>query len=312
MAISSTARWNWRGPTAAAALLAMAATGCGPTTVDPSSFSGLQDSLSELREQLAPSDLDSFREALSYLVGSQALHTLTLEEVGNEQAAPVLELFRPLAGRTVDGVVAEARYRRVREVRSAVTALRDWKDSTEDARRELRRFRFREARVFKRHKGYLEWPVIEMEVENGTGHRISLIHFRATLLEPTKDEPWLEEEFDHVVMGGLAPGEEAVWRIEPEQRGWIRLIDPHPDLRFTLEPMRLVALGGRVLVESDWGAREDHRLATFLGTLQVMRASGTLALDLPPLPVIPALGVAPVRMVTGQMRPAPTVPGGAG
>ena len=304
MQVPSTHWWSWRRPATTVALLLMAA-GCGPTTVDPSTFVELRKSMTALREPLTPAETASFDEALSYLVGREALQTLVLEEAGPDETGPVLELFRPLSGRTVDGVVAEARFRRVREVRSAVTALQEWRDATADARRELQRFRFRQARVFKRHRGYLEWPVIEMNVTNGTGHTVSLIHFRATLLEPGKDAAWLEEEFDHVVLGGLAPGEDAVWRIEPEQQGWIRLIDPHPDLRFTLEPLRLVALGGRVLVESDWGAREEHRLATFQTTLEMIHASGTLELGLAPRPFIPALGFDPVRMVNGGIHPPP-------
>ena len=231
-----------------------------------------------LREPMTQPELERFDEALEFLVGE-----VPPADVEVEDAERVLKLFRPLTGRTAEGIFAEATFRRVRDVRSAVTWMEAWRDSTEEARRELSAFRFSDAGVFKRHRGYLEWPLIEVRVENGTGYTISLIGFRASLLSSDQDEAMLVEEFDHLVLDGLQPGESQVWRIEPEQREWIKLIDPLPDLEFRLEAMRLVALGGRVLVATDWGAVEENTLAAVHNTLRVIRTTGTLALDLPPL-----------------------------
>jgi hypothetical protein len=267
----------------AAACLLAAALGCGPNTLDLSSVEDLQESLVKLREPMAPEELDRFDEALGFLVGDVALGAA----FSPEEAEAVLERFRPLAGRTGEGIVAEARFRRIREVRSAVIWLESWRDESEEARRELADFRFIVARVFKRHKDFLDWPVFEIKVDNGTEHTISLVHFRAALLKPGEVNPWLLEEFDHVVFGGLAPGDRGTWRIEPKQREWIRLIDPHPELKFGLEAMRLEALGGRTLVATDWGDVESHRLSLYRRTLRRIRTSGRLALDSPPVPTVP-------------------------
>jgi hypothetical protein len=124
------------------------------------------------------------------------------------------------------------------------------------------------------------------------------VHFRAALLSPEDEDPWLVEEFDHVVFGAMAPGAGDVWRIEPKQRDWIRLIDPHPDLMFSIEPMRLEALGGNVLASSDWGEIEAHRLAIYRHTLQTIRSSDSLALDSPPVAVVPPLARASHQLST--------------
>lgn len=263
-------------------------TGCAPMTLDVSSPQALEQSLLELREQMTPEELGRFEEALDYLVGGAAI---TSAESDRERDRSVLELYRPLGGRTAEGIVAEARFRRIREVRSAVIYLESGRDASEAARNDLAMFQFGAARVFKRHRQFLDWPVIEMRVVNRTDHTIYLVHFRAALLSPDDQDPWLVEEFDHVVLEGMEPGADDVWRIEPRQRDWIRLIDPHPNLVFSLEPMRLEALGGNILAASDWGQVEAHRLAVYERTLNTIRSSDTLALDRPPVAVVPPLAL---------------------
>lgn len=262
--------------------------GCAPATLDVANIEALEQSLFDLREAMTPEEHARFNEALDYLVGGVAVSSA---EPDRDRVEYVLDMYRPLAGRTAEGIVAEARFRRIREVRSAVIYLESGRDATEAARRELAEFQFGAARVFKRHRQYLEWPVIEMRVFNGTDRTVHLVHFRAALLGPDEEDPWLVEEFDHVVLGGVEPGGSDVWRIEPEQRDWIRLIDPHPDLMFRIEPMRLDALGGAVLASTDWGEIEAHRLAVYRSTLQTIRSGGSLALDSPPKAVIPPVAL---------------------
>jgi hypothetical protein len=279
--------------------------GCGPATLDVSSIEALEQSLFDLRERMTPEELARFDEALDYLVGGV---TVSSREPDRDQVGSALDLHRPLAGRTAEGIVAEARFRRIREVRSAVIYLESGRDATEAARRDLAAFEFGAARVFKRHRQFLEWPVIEMRVFNGTGHTVYLVHFRAALLSPDDEDPWLLEEFDHVVFGAMEPGSSDVWRIEPRQRDWIRLIDPHPDLMFSIEPMRLEALGGNVLVSSDWGEIEAHRLAIYRHTLQTIRSSDSLALDSPPVAVVPPLALHSTSIVDDTGETAALIP----
>jgi hypothetical protein len=284
-----------------AAAVILPAVGCGPDTLETTNLVDLQESLAVIREPMSEAELSRFEEALEFLVGE-----VSLDAVDPADAEPVLDLFRPLTGLTSEGIVAEATFRRVRDVRSTVTWMESWRDSTEEERSELAKFRFSDATVYKRHRGYLEWPLIEFKVENGTDHTVSLIRVRASLLSPDDPTPWLEEEFDHLMIGGLEPGGRDVWRIEPEQQEWIQLIDPHPDVAFSLEAIRLVALGGGVIVSTDWGAIEEHYLATFKNTLRTIRSTGTLALDRPPHVDSPVGSTAPSQTALGGDRSSGT------
>ncbi len=268
--------WVWRWVVAGLVVLTA---GCGPKTLDTSSLDGLENSLTALREPLELDERDRFDEALTYLVGGGALLN---EEAQSTHPGIVLALYRPLAGMTVEDVFAEALRRRLEEVQGAVTELENKREGSDMNREALDAFDLKASRVYKRNRGFLEWPIVEFKAENNTDQVIWLIHFRAALLRPGYEEPWLVEEFDQLVLNGLAPGEGDLWRIEPERQEWVTLIDPHPDLVYTLEVMRLEGLGGNVIAATEWGEIEVARLALYQKTLDEIRTTGGLALDRPP------------------------------
>ena len=255
--------------------------GCGPNTLETSSVEKLEKSLTVLREQSELEQRDRLDEALKYLVGEEAIVT---SEEGDEPSHPelILALYEPLKGMTAEGIIAEAMRTRLEEVQSAVTDLEQARIGSDEARAELDHFKLEKSRVYKRNRGFLEWPVIEFKAENNTDEVVWLIHFRAALLRPGYDEPWLVETFDQLVLNGLAPEEPDLWRIEPEQQVWVNLIDPHPDFRFTLEIMRLEGLGGTEIAGTEWGDIEEMRLDLYTNTLEKIRSTNRLALDLPP------------------------------
>jgi len=223
-----------------------------------------------------------FDEALTFFVGEPALIDERNAEARPEHPDLILALYSPLKGMTADGIIAEARRRRLEQVKTAVDDLERGRIESEAARLKLKDFHLQASRVFKRNKGFLQWPVIEFRAENDTDEVVWLIHFRAALLRPGSEEPWLVEEFDQLVLEGIAPGERDLWRIEPEQQEWVTLIDPHPDFEFTLEVMRLEGLGDTVIAATEWGDIEAARLALYQKTLEKIRTGDTLALDSPP------------------------------
>lgn len=280
-----------------AALLLSVSLGCGPLTLDVSSPEAVERTARKMRQSMTDEESAAFDEALFYLVGTPWL--------GKKGSGASLEereigLLVPLAGRTADGIVAEARRRRILEVRSAVTDLESRRDTSAAARRDLREFRFSEARVYKRNRDYLEWPIIEFRIDNGTNHMVSMVHFRAVLLKPGDHNPWLVEEFDLVFFDGLAPGEHGRRRIDPEQQEWIQLVEPHPDLEFAIEAFRLEARGGRHLSASDWGVVEARRLEACKRTRGEIRLTDSLLLDRPPLPSLPPLVLEEMALAEGR------------
>jgi hypothetical protein len=255
--------------------------GCGPKTVDTSSFDTLESSVGKLREPMEPAVRAQFDEALTYLVGEAALLS---EEEAPAHPDLVLALYKPLTGMTSEAIITEARRQRTEEVQSAVMHLESLQQGAEEQHALLDGFDLQKSRVYKRNKGFLEWPMIEFKAENNTDSDIWLIHFRAALMRPGYDEPWLIEEFDQLVLRGLAPGERDLWRIEPERQEWVTLIDPHPDFEFFLEVLRLEGLGGTVIAATEYGEIEKIRYKIYSETLAKIRTGTTLALDSHPRP----------------------------
>jgi len=290
-------------------LLAVSLAACGPRTLDVSSPRALERSAHRMRARMTDDESVRFDEALFYLVGDASLGRA---DASDPVTADQLEIIRPLGGRTADAIVAEARRRRLAEVHAAVAELDERRVRSTAARRDLAAFAFSDFGVFKRNRGYLEWPVIEVKIDNRTNHMVSMVRFRATLLKPGDHIPWLEETLDLVFFDGLAPGEHGRWRVEPEQQEWIQLIDPHPDLELVVEARRLEGLGGRVLAATDFGTVEARRLEIFRRTLAAIRTSGTLELDRSPLPSLPTLALDRVAALGDAEAPTPTrVPEGA-
>ncbi|MEX1311185.1 MAG: hypothetical protein AB1Z65_12245 [Candidatus Sulfomarinibacteraceae bacterium] len=271
-----------------AAVLAAAVVGCGPPTLDVSTTTTAERTARKMRKPMTEVESTAFDEALFYLAG---MPWLGKDQEGASVGDGDLEILIPLDGRTSEGIVAEARRRRLGEIRAGLTALEELQRGSAAAVRDLEAFRFSEARVFKRNRDYLEWPVIEFRLDNGTNHFVSMVSFRAVLLKPGDHRPWLVEDFELVFFDGIAPGEKERRRIEPEQQEWIQLVDPHPDLEFVIEARRLVAVGGRLLSSTEWGVVEARKLASYERTLRQVRGSDSLALDQPPLPSLPPLAL---------------------
>lgn len=264
-----------------ATIVATAVSGCerAPTTVETSNLSELEQSLADLREQVDPARRGLFEESLTYLVGGEA--TIDAEA---QSAFPelVLELYRPIVGMTADEIIVTAQRTRLIEVQLAVAELEEGRVASEQARQDLKPFLLRKSRVYKRNRGFLQWPVIELRADNQTEHKVWLVHFRAALLRPGNAEPWLVEEFDRLVLNGMEPGQRALWRVEPLQEEWVTLIEPHPDLRFTLEVTRLEALGGEVIAATEWGEIEAAKLEIYKQKLEQIKSGQSLALDISP------------------------------
>jgi hypothetical protein len=255
---------------------------CGPPRLKTSNPEKLQRSLTTLEEGLEPSDYDRFQEALGYLVGG-----VSIEEIAaNPENEPlVLGIYSQLDGMSANQIVAEAWQRRKTNLESTIADLTRRRDTTVAAREKLSQLEITASRVFKRNVGYLEWPVIEVNIENNSPHTVHLAQIRAALIRPRLEKPWLEERFEIVIREGLAPDKHGMWRFDPSAEDWIHVIDPHPDVVFTIEVMLLKALGGAVLAESDYGLVEEHRLKILTARLEEVASGRSLALEPAPEPI---------------------------
>lgn len=108
---------------------------------------------------------------------------------------------------------------------------------------------------------------IELHVRNGTNHPVSRAYFSAVAASSGRTVPWLQEEFNHSIPGGLEPGEKAVWRLQPNmfQGEWSTVRVP-PDATFTVRVTRLDGPAGEALWGGPTFTNGDQRLLDSLST----------------------------------------------
>ena len=143
---------------------------------------------------------------------------------------------------------------RLDELRAHREKLEAEKTEREQARQALSRFEVKQARFYRRNTGFMTEPVIDLTVHNGTEHAISRAHFKGVVASPERSVPWIEESFNHRIRGGLEPGEEARWRLNPNMfSAWGTRVPPEAELK--VEVVRIDGPDGEALYSIE--ERED-------------------------------------------------------
>lgn len=258
---------SWKRYGVVAVLMLMSA--CAPK-VDGSSEEAMQASVAEIRETLSGSELDAFDAALMTLAFQSVGENLFDPNVGEEEMSG--RMFARLDGKTADEIIAEAEVVRTkvaeaqaaREREQALGEIRELeaaRKSSEGAREGLGRFVVKRSRFRKIAQRFgPAQPVIDLEVQNTTGHAISRVYFDARLSSPGRSVAWLEEPFNYEISGGLEPGESARWSLEPNMFSDWGDVEERADMVLTVTPYRLDGADGESLFEVTFGEEEAARL----------------------------------------------------
>jgi hypothetical protein len=79
------------------------------------------------------------------------------------------------------------------------------------------------------------------------------------VLAAGQDTPVLTDTVSHEVKGGLAPGEQAEWRITPKGNAWKEL-NENATLTDNVEVVRLDGTDGKPLMKDDFKEEDQRRL----------------------------------------------------
>ncbi|MDQ3606733.1 MAG: hypothetical protein M3418_11200 [Gemmatimonadota bacterium] len=141
-----------------------------------------------------------------------------------------------------------------------IAELEERRQETIEARVKLQQFEVVRSRFWKERDyfGSLE-PRIRLTVRNGTGHPISRAYFQGTIASPGRSVPWLVEDFNYSIRGGLEPGEEATWNLAPNQFSEWGTTNVPSEAVFTVEVTRLDGPDGEALF-STFGFDSDDQV----------------------------------------------------
>jgi hypothetical protein len=163
-----------------------------------------------------------------------------------------------------DKIVAERKAKERAEALKEIAELLKERDAAKLAAAELAKFEILRAR-FSQHKDFIgmKQPRVELRVKNGTGKAISRAYFVGTLSSPGREVPWLKEDFNYSIAGGLEPGEETTWQLSPNSFSPWGAVDAPKDAGLRVTVTRLDGPDGEPLFSTHEFTEEDAaRLAS--------------------------------------------------
>lgn len=252
------------------ALLALLLSGCGPATLDGSSEEAMRESANALKESLSTEDRKRFEQAIQVI----AMDTIApggniFAAAARAQSGEALKgVMTKLDGKTAaevfamsDEIIAARRMREREQMAQEVEELTEKKRKSEEAGVQLAKFEVLRSRFVSRPQRFgRPQPIIEITVRNGTNVPVSRAYFEGTLASPGRSIPWLKEEFNYSISGGLEPGEEAFWSLAPNMFSDWGKVDAPQDAVLTVVVTRLDGPDGEAAFDAAFSERNAARL----------------------------------------------------
>lgn len=238
-------------------LAGIALVGCsGPmdTKIDASTPEAYQKSLQSIKSRLSPEDTRRFEEALmvvafSDLVPKDAGLIGMLAAMGNPEKLQG-QMLATVNGKTPRQIIDEAaqkkRARSEGELKSVTEEMATLEKRKVEAAKSvgvLGKIVVTEPRYYWSKASFMPQPVIDFKVTNQTAQALSRIYYHGTVTSPGRSIPWIDEDFNNELAGGLEPGETKHLQLSPN-------------------------------MFSNWGTRETQGRDDLVLTVRVVNAEG--------------------------------------
>ncbi len=252
-------------------------TGCEPT-VDASSEESLMSTIQEIKKSLPEEKRKDFDKAVMTVAFADVELGALMAGIQDEDTL-LKTAKEKLDGKTADEIFAKAKVvrerrekerakreaeRRAEQIEQAkqhVAELEEEKTRSEKAESQLAKFEVESSKFYKRKQRFgRPQPIIELEVVNNTDTAISRAYFKGTYATPGRSIPWIEEEFNYQISGGLEPGESAEWSLAPNMFSDWGDIEEKDDAVFTVEVTRLDGPDGEAVYEVEFDDEDAKRL----------------------------------------------------
>lgn len=254
-------------------ILAILLTSC-TKKIDGSSEETLKSSIEEIKSSLDAEKKEKFEEALTLFM-FHGIDFANILEDGGEKT--ITDIKSSLDGKTANDIIAEGEKikkeierKKKEQAKIEIDELYEKRALANQDRLMLEKFEIKRSRFYIRKSGtyYItEEPVIELTVYNGTDKAVSRAYFTGTLASPNRSIPWLKDDFNYSISGGLEPGEEVTWSLAPNRFGEWASVDAPKDAILTVEVNRLDGPNGEEIYSvNNFGEYEQERLDELLAS----------------------------------------------
>lgn len=213
-------------------LLAVTLSGCvdEEARLDASSEEALQASTKRISDSLPPGERERFGQALIALTFGEAVNSTSFLTAAKAAQNPnfMVTAALPLSGKTgaeiitiADTKAAERKFRQAAAIAQEIETLK--KDieagqaSAEKSRSLLNGLVITGARFRYNDTGYSRQPSIAFKIENKGTVPIKRFFARGILETPGRAVPWVDDDFNYEIPGGMEPGETQNLDLAPNQ-----------------------------------------------------------------------------------------------
>ncbi len=220
--------------------------GCGTPKIDSSSDEKLKSSIQKIKESLASDQQKVFEESLQIVLFSQINLGNVFMGVNNPLAFNNLtdSLKASLNNKTAEDIILEAK--KIKEAKleaekkkalEEIKQLEDKKLYAEQSKEQLKKIEISNALFYQVEEKYSVYkkPIINFTVKNLTDKAISRIYCIGTVRTPGREIPWIKEDFNYIIAGGLEPNEVAKWSLAPNMFSKWGTINTPLDAIFEIE-----------------------------------------------------------------------------
>jgi hypothetical protein len=209
--------------------------------VDSETDETFKNSMEEIRKSLETNDKKKLDDAIKMILFSGLDLKAIFSGGGNVEDFKKKNMEK-LNGKNAKQIIAEGdkllNTRKKKEKEQAVKEISELeakKLKSEKDKVSLKAIKVVKSRFYKKKSTYTVNPIIEVTVKNGTKHSISRMYFAGTLASKGRKVPWLKEDFNYEISGGVEPGETKSWTLAPNSFSKWGQVKIEKDAVFTVE-----------------------------------------------------------------------------
>ncbi|MDD5775866.1 MAG: hypothetical protein PHS64_07990 [Candidatus Omnitrophica bacterium] len=189
--------------------------------IDATSADKLKESMSLIKQECKPEEYKKFEIAYEMMifknVGGDTDNIFTsmarFSEAMAKMSDPKMfaELFSHINGKTPKQVIGMAN----EKLDENIKVLEKKKVSAEASRVVLEKISTTNAKYYAIKTSFMSQPVVEFTITNNTGKALSWIDCHGTVTSPGRSVPWISEDFNYKISGGLENGESKHLKLSP-------------------------------------------------------------------------------------------------
>jgi len=207
---------------ALAVVVVVSVVGCGgEPTIDASTEATYEESMKRIVESMDPSRAQEFMGAVMQLGMAEI-------DLSDPDQNPT-EMIQILDGKTATEVIEMASQQRTlaqadraRREAEKMRELADKESAEQQALEALRAITIEAPSIEQSDGMFGINTTINFTVTNGLDQAISRLYWENVVISPGRSVPWIQEDSNYSISGGLEPGETATWSLNPSGLRWDR------------------------------------------------------------------------------------------